>query len=105
MGRNFAEFRLLLHYSIKKDGNYFIVSNDSLDVVTQGESKQKALDNFREAVQLFIESCYRRGTLYNVLNESGILLPLNTEEPEEDPIEILMPLTVLGKTSVENHPD
>lgn len=104
MKKTFAEFRLLLHYSIRKDGNYFVISNNALDVVTQGESKEEAVANFREAVTLFVESCYRRGTLYKVLNESGVLFPVDAEQPEEDPIEILMPLTTREETGVENHP-
>ena len=91
MKRNTAEFRLLLRYSIKKDGNWFIVSNDALDLVTQGESEENALANFREVVALFVKSCYRRGTLYEVLNESGVLLPVNAQEPEEYTMEILIP--------------
>ncbi len=75
---------------MKKDGDRFIISNDALDVVTQGESKEDALDNFREAVQLFIESCYRRGTLYTVLNESGLL----QHSDMEGAIEISVPLAV-----------
>lgn len=105
MRRNFAEFRLFLHYSIKKDGDSFIISNDALDVVTQGESKEDALGNFREAVQLFIESCYRRGTLYAVLNESGLLHHSDIEESKEDPIEILMPLVVREERRVEDRPN
>ena len=97
MKRNTAEFRLLLRYSIKKDGDWFIVSNDALDLVTQGESEENALANFREVVALFVESCYRRGTLYEVLNESGVLLPVNAQEPEEDMMEILMPPTTREK--------
>lgn len=105
MKRNLAEIRLFLHYSIKKDGDYFIVSNDALDVVTQGESEEEALANFREVVTLFVESCYRRGTLYEVLNESGVLLSRDTQEPEEDTMEILMPLMAREKTGVETYPN
>lgn len=104
MKRNPAEFRLLLRYSIKKDGEWFIVSNDALDMVTQGESEEEALANFREVATLFVESCYRRGTLYEVLNESGVLLPVNAQEPEEDMMEILMPLMARDKAGVETHP-
>ena len=105
MKRNPAEFRLLLRYSIKKDGDCFMVSNDALDVVTQGESEEEALANFREVATLFVESCYRRGTLYEVLNESGVPLSLDARESEEDTMEILMPLTAREKTGVETHPD
>ena len=105
MNRNPAEFRLLLRYSIKKDGEWFIASNDALDLVTQGESEENALANFREVATLFVESCYRRGTLYEVLNESGVLLPVDAQEPEEDMMEILMPLMARDKAGVETHPN
>ena len=105
MKRNPAEFRLLLRYSIKKGGDWFIVSNDALDLVTQGESEENALANFREVATLFVESCYRSGTLYEVLNESGVLLPVNAQEPEEDMMEILMPLMARDKAGVETHPN
>ena len=53
--------------------------------------------NFREVVTLFVESCYRRGTLYDVLNESGVLLSFEAEGPEEDAMEILIPPTAREK--------
>ena len=99
MKRNPAEFRLLLHYSIKKGGDWFTVSNDALDLVAQGESEENALANFREVVMLFVESCYRRGTLYEVLNESGVLLPVDAQEPQKGTMEILMPLTAREKAN------
>ena len=105
MKRNPAEFRLFLHYSIKKDGGCFIVSNDALDVVTQGESEEEALSNFREVATLFVESCYRRGTLYEVLNEPGVPLSPDARKSGEDTMEIPMPLAAREKTGVETHPD
>ena len=104
MKRNTAEFRLLLRYSIKKDGDWFM-SNDALDLVAQGESEENALANFREVVTLFVESCYRRGTVYDVLNESGVLLSFEAEGPEEDAMEILIPPTAREKADVENRPN
>lgn len=105
MKRNPAEFRLLLRYSIKKDGEWFIVSNDALDVVTQGESEEEALANFREAATLFVESCHRRGTLHDVLNQYARPLSLDALESEEDTMEILTPLAARDKTGVETRPD
>ena len=105
MKKNPAEFRLLLRYSIRKDGEWFIVSNDALDVVTQGESEEKALANFREAAVLFAESCYRRGTLYDVLNESGALLPFRAQKPEENTVEIRVPLSGRERTDTGTCPD
>ena len=105
MNKNPAEFRLLLRYSIKKDRAWFIVSNDALDVVTQGESEEEALANFREVATLFVESCYRRGTLYDVLNQSARQLSLDARESEEDTMEILTPLVAREKTGVETRPN
>ena len=105
MNKNPAEFRLLLRYSIRKDGEWFIVSNDVLDVVTQGESVEEALANFREAATLFVESCHRRGTLYDVLNQSARQLSLDARESEEDTMEILTPLVAREKTGVETRPN
>ena len=104
MKRNPAEFRLLLRYSIKKDGDWFM-SNDALDLVAQGESEENALANFREVVTLFVESCYRRGTLHDVLNQSARQLSLDARESEEDTMEILTPLAARDKTGVETRPD
>ena len=105
MKKNPAEFRLLLRYSIRKDGEWFIVSNDALDVVAQGESEEEALANFREVATLFVESCYRRGTLYDVLNQSARQLSLDARESEEDTMEILTPLAAREKTGVETRPN
>lgn len=105
MNRNPAEFRLLLRCSIKKDGDWFIVSNDALDLVTQGESEENALANFREVATLFVESCYRRGTLYEVLNEPGVPLSVNAQEPEKYMMEIPMPLMARDKAGVKTHPN
>ncbi len=105
MNKNPAEFRLLLRYSIRKDREWFIVSNDALDVVAQGESEEKALANFREVATLFVESCHRRGTLYDVLNQSARQLSLDARESEEDTMEILTPLATRDKTGVEARSD
>ena len=105
MNKNPAEFRLLLRYSIKKDGEWFIVSNDALDVVTQGESEEEALANFREVATLFVESCHRRGTLHDVLNRSARQLSLDARESEKDTMEIPTPVAARDETGVETRPD
>ena len=105
MKKNSAEIRLSLRCLIGKDGDRFIASDDFLDVVTQGESEEEALANFREAAALFAESCCRRGTLYDVLNESGALLPFRAQKPEENTVEIRVPLLVRERTDTGTCPD
>ena len=46
----------------------------ALDVYSQGDTKEESLSNLREAVQLFIASCYERGTLADVLKDSGFIV-------------------------------
>lgn len=59
--------------TVEKKGKYFISCCPILDVCSQGETKKKALDNLVEALSLFFISCYERGTLEKVLNESGFV--------------------------------
>jgi predicted RNase H-like HicB family nuclease len=43
----------------------------SLDVFSQGESKEEAQENLHEAVELWIDSCLERNTLSKALRELG----------------------------------
>lgn len=54
---------------VREDGAYFIAVCPPLDVFSQGETEESALVNLAEALQLFIESCYQRGTLEDVLKD------------------------------------
>jgi len=63
------EFRLPA--GVKKKGRLYISQCPLLDVYSQGGTRTEALDNLREAVRLFLQSCLERGTLERVLKESG----------------------------------
>jgi predicted RNase H-like HicB family nuclease len=63
------EFRLPA--DIKKRGNIFVSFCPLLDVYSQGNTRAEALENLKEALRLFFESCFDRGTLEQVLRESG----------------------------------
>ena len=54
----------------KEDGN-IIGECPALDVVSCGDDEQKAHNNIKEAVTLFLESCAERETLGTVLKECG----------------------------------
>jgi predicted RNase H-like HicB family nuclease len=57
--------------TFRPSGKYWIGSCPSLDVNTQGESFERAQENLKEALALFIESCLNRGTLEEVLGRAG----------------------------------
>ena len=66
-----ATFKVSLPFTIKKKAEYFVSCCPVLDVWSQGETKEKAIDNLREALQLFLLDCFERGTLDKVLKECG----------------------------------
>ena len=67
--RLYVEF--VLPTKIIKRRKWFLSSCPLLDVHSQGATKRKALDNLREALRLFLVTCFERGTLENVLKECG----------------------------------
>jgi predicted RNase H-like HicB family nuclease len=64
-------FHASLPIKIKKKNKYYVSCCHVLDVWSQGETKMKATENLREALQLFLIDCFERGTLDKVLKESG----------------------------------
>lgn len=64
-------FHFQLPYRMKKEGKWYIACCPLLDVYSQGTTEAKAKSNLFEALKLFIESCFERGTLEQVLKESG----------------------------------
>jgi len=69
-------FTVKLPALVKKEkrGRVYISSCPVLDVYSQGESREKALANLKEALRLFFISCFERGTLPAVLKGSGFQL-------------------------------
>ena len=66
---------------IREDGDRFVSVCPPLDVYSQGPTEEAAVENLVEALQLFVESCYARGTLDRVLKDCGF-------EPDSDPVSI-----------------
>jgi len=58
---------------IQKRGKWYYSSCPVLDLCTQGESSQEAEKNLAEAIQLFLISCFERGTLDQVLKDCGFV--------------------------------
>ena len=55
----------------KPSGPHWLGLCLSLGLATQGETFERAQENLKEMLWLFIESCLRRGTLEQVLREAG----------------------------------
>ncbi|MBM3299127.1 MAG: type II toxin-antitoxin system HicB family antitoxin [Deltaproteobacteria bacterium] len=72
-----ATFTVTLPIQIHKEGGVYVSSCPLLDVWSQGETLKHAEENLVEAIQLFINSCFVRGTLDKVLRECGFV-PLAT---------------------------
>ena len=64
-------FNLQLPYATKRDGASHVARCPALDVYSQGPSHRKAVTNLADALRLFLMSCYERGTLDQVLRDSG----------------------------------
>ena len=65
------EFRLPAR--IRKKGKWYVSSCPSLDVHSQGHTKEEARRNLVDALVFFLESCFERGTLEEVLREAGFV--------------------------------
>ena len=65
---------LKVPFKVKKDDRWYISSCSMLDIHSQGQTERKAIENLNEALALFLFSCYERGTLVEVLKESGFTL-------------------------------
>src|SRR5438094_2213399 len=66
-----VEFRLPA--KVRKRGKWYVSSCPSLDVHSQGHTKQEARQNLIDALVFFLESCFERGTLETVLRDAGFV--------------------------------
>jgi len=69
---------------ILKKEKWYLAGCPALDVFSQGETEQKAEDNLKEALCLFLTSCIERGTLDAVLKECGFRLTANPSKKDKE---------------------
>ena len=60
-----------LEVAARRDGRDWLVWCLPIDVMTQGRTKKQALASLKEAVELWFESCIKRGVLDKALQEAG----------------------------------
>ncbi|MBU1126969.1 MAG: type II toxin-antitoxin system HicB family antitoxin [Patescibacteria group bacterium] len=66
-----VQLQFSLPVSFLKEGKYFIAHTPSLDLSTSGKTFEEAKKRFEEIVQIFFEELVEKGTLEEVLTESG----------------------------------
>jgi len=57
-----------------KNPKWYLASCYRFDVHSQGDTETEARDNLKEALSLFLPSCYERGTLDAVLKNAASIL-------------------------------
>ena len=90
-------FQVRLPIFHKLEGDWHIASCHVLDVHSQGHTKEEATKNIIEAIQLFIESCFERGTLERVLKDRGFKAASGYDKDiqnDEDFVDIPLPMLV-----------
>lgn len=94
---SFVKFSVQVSVNVRRDGRRYVASCPPLDVVSQGDSEHKALENLTEAIQLFITTCFEIGTLHTVLTQSGFIRvdkPRASRTEQERTLDVPLPLLV-----------
>lgn len=75
-----VEFTVKMPIKIAKKEGIYISCCPALDLYSQGDTITAAKGNLIEAVQLFITSCYERGTLGAVMRDCGFKPSIRTRK-------------------------
>jgi predicted RNase H-like HicB family nuclease len=93
-----VQFEFSLPARISRQDGYFVGCFPHLDVVSQGRSIEEARANLIEAAQLFIESCYARNVLDEVMKSCGFQ---PAQEGEQDALpdmeQLVVPFELLAR--------
>jgi len=103
MGRSTILFTVKLLVQVKREGDVFVSRCPALDVYSQGDTADEAERNVVEAVQLFLESCYERGVLEQVLKDCGFHPDRNGRIEEDDGHVVEVPLPLLAANQGKGH--
>lgn len=71
------DLSLKVPVEVRKKGDAYVSNCPFLDILSQGDSREKAIENLRTAIRLFLMSCIERGTLDAVLKDCGFHLLKN----------------------------
>lgn len=84
---NVMMFDLTASVSVERDpdGTAYVSYCRALDVGSVGDTREEAIEMLGDAIRAFIESCYNRGTLFQVLGDCGMEMNVRegrVSEPE-----------------------
>lgn len=100
---SFASIHIKLPISVKKKKKWFLASCEVLDVHAQGETKQQAIDNLKDTLELFLTSCFERGTLDKVLKDCGFSIKEKASITDKNYLDIPLNLTTDNKSVEKCH--
>ena len=69
-----AKISFRLEVSVFKENGICVAHCEALDVASQGQTEENAKENLLIALRLFINSCFERGTLNQVLADCGFVI-------------------------------
>lgn len=78
---------------IRKKGKWYVSTCDVLDVYSQGRTREEAESNLRDALSTFLSSCFERGTLEEVLRESGFVARARRRSGRSGAKSVAVPVT------------
>ena len=96
-----SETRILFRLSVPveefREGGVYVAGCKPLQVYSQGNTREQARENVREALTFFVTSCYERGTLERVLLDSGFTpdthpAPMNVDDELETMVHVPLSL-------------
>ena len=71
-----VRFRVQTTVSVFDEDGKFVAYCEPLDLASQGDTPEQAQARLSEAIRFFIDSCYERGTLEQVLSDHQFTLQL-----------------------------
>lgn len=96
MTQNWIQFQISVPAEVRPDQVGHVSYCPPLDIYSQGPTRETALENLVEAIQLFFESCYERGTLDKVLRDCGFE-PEKEFIPTEGEQMVAVPLSLVAR--------
>lgn len=84
---------LCLICTVKRDadaGDRWVTGCPALDIFSQGKSEEEAKVSLEQAIELWVEDCFERGTLDEALREAGFekVHPATKLRPEDEHISV-----------------
>jgi predicted RNase H-like HicB family nuclease len=71
-GMETLKLELSVPAKVKREGEFHVASCPVLDVHSQGKTERKAMENLKEAMTLFLETCFEMKTLDEVMKDAGL---------------------------------